>query len=135
MSAEAWALSWSRPWDTALDRLQEDLDRVELHLAGAVGTGVGGTGGEGAGAEGPGSTAPGFVSAQGFPPAVEGNLPEHLGERARGLLARTDELVLRVTGELSRTAGELREVADRVPEGATVPRRAHRHPAFLDTRA
>ena len=135
MSAEAWALSWRRPWDTALDRLQEDLDRVELHLAGAVGTAAVGAGGEDAGGEGPRSTAPGFLSAQGFPPVVQGNLPEHLGERARGLLARTDELVLRVTGELSRTAGELREVAGRVPEAATVTRRAHRHPAFLDTRA
>ena len=34
MSAEAWALSWSQPWDVALDRLQEDLERVEAQLTG-----------------------------------------------------------------------------------------------------
>lgn len=113
MSAETWALSWSQPWDLALDRLQDDLDRVEAQLSGGSLT----------------------VAPEPFLPDLTTPLPEHLGDRARGLLARTDALAHRVAGELSRTGRELRKVTERAPEGGAPGSRGHRHPAFLDTRA
>lgn len=102
-----WAPSGSQPWDAALDRLERGLDRIEpragAELAGAV-----------AGLE---------------PlPTLDGDLPEHLADRARGLLARTDALAHRVAGELSRTDRALRDLTHRLPDH-------HRHPAYLDTRA
>ena len=112
MSAEAWALSWSQPWDAALDRLQEDLDRAESQLS-----------------EGRPSACLPVV------PDLTTPLPEHLGDRARGLLARTDALAHRVAAELSRTGRELRQVTERAPEPGAAGRRGRRHPAFLDTRA
>lgn len=115
MSAETWALSWSQPWDTALDRLEQGLDRVGLQL----------------GAGEPAGSVAGLLPL----PAVDGDLPEHLGDRARALLARTDALAHQVHGELARTRRELREVADRTPDGIPATRRGPRHPAFLDTRA
>lgn len=119
MSAEAWARSWSQPWsqpwDAALDRLEQGLDRVGLQLA----------------AGDPAGPVAGLLPL----PEVDGDLPEHLGDRARTLLARTDALAHRVSGELARTRRELREVAERTPDGTPVTRRGPRHPAFLDTRA
>lgn len=118
MSAESWALSWSQPWDAALDRLQEDLDRAEAQLSA-------------------GSPAAGWPDGACLPvvPDLAGPLPEHLGDRARGLLARTDALAHRVAGELSRTGRELRQLTDRAPEPGAAGRRGRRHPAYLDTRA
>lgn len=123
MSAEAWALSWSQPWDAALDRLQEDLDRAESQLS--------------AGSLSAGSPATGSPAGACLPvvPDLAGPLPEHLGDRARGLLARTDALAHRVAGELSRTGRELRQLTDRAPEPGAAGRRGRRHPAYLDTRA
>jgi hypothetical protein len=125
VSAEAWALSWSQPWDVALDRLQEDLDRAESQLSAGYQ--------QSAAAQLSAGSAGGACLPAAPDPA--GPLPEHLGDRARELLERTDALAQRVAGELSRTGRELRLLSDRAPEAGAAGRRGHRHPAFLDTRA
>ena len=136
MSAETWALSWVQPWDGALDRIERGLDRIEPGLAARDADAPLGAEVTAAAPSSPGW--PADVAAVLEPlPALDSDLPEHLADRARALLARTDALAQRVAGELSRTRRELRHLTDRVPTGASPERRAHghQHPSYLDTRA
>jgi hypothetical protein len=111
VSAEAAGQSGTQPWQSALTRLEDSLDRLEARLAAREGD----------------------LRAEPLP-TVEGDLPEHLADRARDLLARTDAVTHLAAAELTRTRGELRELEDRVPAPAPLARRGQ-HPAYLDTRA
>lgn len=128
MSIATWGRPWDQSWDAAMDRLELGLDRIETELApGAAPTPVGGDAARLVPTATPERLAEAVAGLEPLP-VLDGDLPEHLADRARGLLARTDALALRVAGELSRTTRALRDLAHRLPD-------RNRHPAYLDTRA
>ena len=128
MSVATWGRPWNQTWDAALDRLERGLDRIETELApGAPDPSKGAEAARSLAAVTPEQLAHAVAGLEPLP-TPDGQLPAHLVDRAQRLVARTDDLALRVAGELSRTKRALRDLTHRLPD-------RNRHPAYVDTRA
>ncbi len=103
--------TWSAAWESALDDLELTLEETEHLLQG--------------GHPDPATTPSGWT-----PPVLPGPLPAEMADRARELLARQQDLIVR-TAQAATSARTNASFVDRLAD----TRSSHRSPIYVDVSA